>query len=189
MATLTVDRRSGNVAGYSIQWYDGKRRQTIYLSSRKYRQKTAERIKEMIETLIYYRNNEQIVPDKIVVNWLATAPADIQEKLARVGLISVTKQRTCQELWDAYLKQKTDIKSKTRRLYNLCQGLFFEMFSPSEFIEKITVDRLTDWKAALLAQEYAEASVAGFLKNARAVFEWAVTKEWLPKNPLRKVPR
>jgi len=189
MATLTVDKRSGNVVGYSIQWYDGKRRQTIYLSSRKYRQKTAERFKEMVETLIYYRNNGQIVPDKTVVNWLATAPADLQEKLARVGLISVTKQRTCQELWDTFLRQRTDLKPKTVRLYRLSQTVFFETFSPSELPEKITVERLLDWKVALLAQEYAEASVAGFLKNARAVFEWAVEQHWLTKNPLRKISR
>jgi len=45
MATLTKDKRTG---AFVIQWNEnnGKRRKTITLSSRKFRQKTAELIKE-----------------------------------------------------------------------------------------------------------------------------------------------
>ena len=68
MATLTVDRRAGKVVGYNIQWCENRRRYTIYLSSRTYRRKTVEGLKELVETLIYYRKNGTIVPDRTVVN-------------------------------------------------------------------------------------------------------------------------
>jgi hypothetical protein len=50
MATLTKDGRSG---GFLVQWYENKRRLTIWLSGRKYRQATAEQVKKMVETLSY----------------------------------------------------------------------------------------------------------------------------------------
>ena len=133
MATLTVDRRSGAIVGYNIQWCENRRRHTIYLSSRTYRHKTAERFKEMVETLVYYRKNGTHVPDKAVANWLAVAPAELQSKLAKVGLINVTKSKTCQELWDSVIKHKTSIvKPQTLNLYRQQQSKFFETFSPSE---------------------------------------------------------
>jgi len=188
MATLTVDRRAGKVVGYNIQWCENRRRYTIYLSSQTYRQKTVERFKEMVETLIYYRKNGTHVPDKAVANWLSAAPAELQEKLAKVGLINVTKSKTCQELWDACLKSKTnDVKPQSLKLYRLHQKIFFDTFSPSEPIEKMTAERFLEWKTALLTK-YAVASVAGFVKGAKMVFDWAVDHDWLMKSPIRKIP-
>ena len=187
MATLTVDRRSGVIVGYNIQWCENRRRYTIYLSSRTYRRKTVERFKEMVETLVYYRKNGTHVPDKAVANWLSVAPAELQEKLAKVGLINVTKAKTCKELWETCLKHKTDIKPGTLRWYRLSQQIFFETFSPSEPIEKMTAERLFEWKASLF-DKYATASVAGHVKVAKMVFEWAFDQDWLPKNPMKKIP-
>ena len=187
MATLTVDRRAGEVVGYNIQWRENRRRRTIYLSGRTYRRKTAERFKEMVETLVYYRKNGDHVPDRAVTNWLAVAPAELQAKLANVGLINVTKSKTCQELWDTCLKHKTTVKPRSLELYRRSQTIFFETFSPSEPIEKMTADKLLEWKAALLTK-YAPAGVAGLVKGAKMVFDWAVDHDWLMKNPMKKIP-
>ena len=188
MATLTVDRRSGKIVGWNIQWCENRRRYTIYLSSRTYRQKTVERFKEMVETLIYYRKNGTHVPDKAVANWLSAAPTELQEKLAKVGLINVTKSKTCKELWETCIKHKAnEVKPQTLYMYNKCQEIFSETFSPNELVEKVTADRLLDWKAVLLA-DYAPASVAGFMKMTKTVFGWAVDHEWLSRNPMKKIP-
>ena len=64
---------------------------------------------------------------------------------------------------------------------------FFETFSPSEPIEKITADQLLEWKAALLAK-YVPTGVAGLVRIAKMVFEWAVNQDWLTKNPMKKIP-
>jgi integrase len=46
-----------------------------------------------------------------------------------------------------------------------------------------------EWRVWLL-EKYAEASVAGFVKNLRAVFNWAVDKQkWLAENPIDGIPR
>ena len=72
-------------------------------------------------------------------------------------------------------------------MYNKCQEIFSETFSPNELVEKVTADRLLNWKAGLLA-EYAPASVAGFMKITKTVFGWAVDHEWLSRNPMKKIP-
>src|SRR5215469_949862 len=153
MATLTVDRRSGKIVGYNIQWCENRRRHTIYLSSKTYRQKTVERFKEMVETLVYYRKNGTHVPDKAVANWLSAAPAELQAKLARAGLINVTKSKTCKEPWETCKRHKaSDVKPQTLNMYSRCQEIFSETFSLNELVEKVTADRLLDWKAALLTK-------------------------------------
>ena len=124
MATLSVDRRSGKIVGYNIQWCENHRRYTIYLSSRTYRRKTAERFKDLVETLVYYRKNGTIIPERAVANRLTEIPAELQAKLANAGLIHVTKSKTCQELWDTFVKHKTNVKSRTIALYRNHQRIF-----------------------------------------------------------------
>ena len=75
----------------------------------------------------------------------------------------------------------------TLATYRFNQKIFFETFSPNELIEKMTAERLLEWKTALLAA-YAPASVAGVMKVAKTVFGWAVDHDWLTKNPLSKIP-
>jgi integrase len=72
-------------------------------------------------------------------------------------------------------------------MYSRCQEIFSETFSPNELVEKITADRLLEWKAVLLTK-FAPASVAGFMKIAKMIFGWAVDHEWLSRNPLKKIP-
>jgi integrase len=188
MATLTVDRRSGQIVGYNIQWFEAKRRYTIYLSSRTYRQKTVERFKDLVETLVYYRKNGELVPDKAVTNRLAGIPAELQAKLASVGLINVTKSKTCKELWDTVVKHKAnEVKPQTLTMYRHTQSIFFKLFSPNDPIDKVTAERLLEWKSSLFAQGYVEASVAGHMKIAKTVFGWAVDHDWLMKSPMRKI--
>ena len=188
MATLSIDKRSGKTAGYNIQWHEGKKRRTIHLGSKRYSKKTALRLKEIIEELLYYQRNGITVPGKATEHWLKNAPACIRAKLAKASLLTVQEAKTCQQLWDEFLKQKTDIKSKTVKAYNECRVHFFKAFAPEESVETITSERLQEWKHSLL-KTHAVASVAGYIKNLKAVLKWAVKKEWLPKNPLEGITR
>ena len=116
---------------------------------------------------------------------------NFQFSIAFIGILTsrfITKSKTCQELWDTCLKHKANVvKPQTLNLYRLKQKGFFEAFSPSEPIEKITADKCLDWKTSLLAK-HATATVAGHVKVAKMVFDWAVDQEWLTKNPLKKIP-
>ena len=137
MATLTIDRRTG--VQYNIQWYEGKQRFTVLLGGSRYSRKTAERLKDVIERLLYYRRNPDEIPDKMTKQWLKDAPAEIQAKLAKVGLIVVEEVKTCQYLWDMFLLHKAGMKPSTKEIYKNAMTRFFEAFSQKESIDKVTV--------------------------------------------------
>jgi len=185
MATLAITK-SGKNTGYNIQWYEGKARRTIYLSGSRYSRKTAEQVKEIVETLLYYRRNGITTPEKKTEHWLKSASKELQEKLAQTGLLVVTKPKTCQELWDSYIATKTDVKPNTIGLYQRSQILFLTRFPAAEPIENITLEKLLEWRTSLLTK-YKEATVAGYFKNVKAVLNWATEVDWLKKNPLRKI--
>ena len=144
MVTLTVDDRSDKTTGYAVQWYEGKRRRSIYLGGRKYSQKTAKHIKEMIETLIWYKHNGTLVPAKTVANWLQSISDDLRLKLAKADLITVHTPKTCKQLWDSFVKHKQDVKPGTVKNYLVTKTLFLETFTPTESVEKVTPDRLLE---------------------------------------------
>jgi hypothetical protein len=106
MATL-IKRKSGKTPGFEIRFFDPqKNRQTIYLGGRKYSEKMAMRLKEVVETLVYYRDNMITVPDKQTQAYLESVPQEIKQKLGTVGLIEIPQSRTLKELGDTFLKQK-----------------------------------------------------------------------------------
>jgi len=187
MATLTTDRRSGEKPGYNIQWIEGKQRRTLHLGGKRYDRKTALRLKDVIERLLYYRWNPDVIPDKMTMHWLQHAPEEIRDKLARAGLIAVDEKKTCKHLWEAFLNHKKDLKPSTIDSYKACQTFFFETFLPTEPIEKITSDRLSEWRTSLLVKN-ASTSVACYMKVLKTVFNFAVDRDWLAKSPLRKIP-
>jgi len=133
MATLTTERRSGKIAAHNnqhsnVQWYDGKKRFTIHLGSKRYTKKTAERFKDIVEALLFCRRNGITTPEKSVENWLQNAPVELRTKLAKVNLIAVDEAKTCQQLWDAFIKFKTaEVKLKTLRSYKDSMARFYEM--------------------------------------------------------------
>ncbi|MDR3233441.1 MAG: hypothetical protein LBT46_07245 [Planctomycetaceae bacterium] len=187
MATLII-RESEHTPGYEIQWYEDKRRRTIYLGGKRFSRKTAERLKEIVEALLFYRDNSITIPEKPVLNWLESASKPILAKLQRSGLIDLPEEHTCGEMWAAFLKQKTGVKETTRTAYKDAQHRFFETFAEFETLDVLTKERLLACKESLL-QKYAKATVSGTLKKTSSMFVWAVEEGWLDKNPLAGIPK
>jgi integrase len=185
MATLIT--KPGTTPGYMIQWYDGKKRHTLYLGGKRYNSKTAERVKDVIETLVYCRYNNITVLDKATTAWIQNAHESIRCKLAQAGLITLPKNYTCQQLWTAFFKDKTDAKASTTTLYQACEKKFFLVFKPNELLEAVTHDRLVLWKTNLL-KKYSEASVATYIKLLKAVFNWAIAAKWITESPAARIP-
>jgi len=184
MATLTR-KKSGC---WEIQFLDlHKRRRSISLGKR-FTEDTANELLKTVERLIHFRDNSLPV-DKRTLFWLETTTPEIRNKLAAVGLVTVAKQHTCQELWDTFLAEKiTEVKTSTMKTYTDAKQRFFEVFDPNEQIADLTKQRMQEWKNKL-RQEMAEATSAGTLAKVKAAFNWAVRNEWLEKSPLVGVGR
>lgn len=131
-----------------------------------------------------YRDNSVLKPDRRIVTWLETASPDIQQKLATVGLIDVPDRHTLKELWDTFLAFKVrHVKESTYKTYESVWRRFFLFFSEDEQLDELTKDRMQDWKHHLL-DEVEGPTVANYLKEVKACFNWAKTQGWLEKSPL-----
>jgi integrase len=191
MATL-CKRKNGS---FEVHFYDqGGVRKYITLGGRKYSEKTAIALKEVVETLLHYKNNGILIPDKRIVAWIESVGPEIQQKLGKAGLVEVAPSHTLKELWDKFIEHKGkeqakgDIKESTLNLYELVRKRFFLFFKESELLADATKDRMQQWKDYLL-DEIAEASVACYMKQAKTCFNWAVAKGWISKSPLHGVAK
>ena len=186
MATLNR-KKSGC---WSIQ-YDlpGERRKTITLPSR-FEQQTAEDMRKTIGKLIYFQENglDYRTEDKRLRTWIETANPRIRNKLANHGLIKIPKRITTKELWEGFFAQKEGVAESTLDTYVAAQTRFFTFFKESEWITDLTEERMIAWKKAL-KERYVDATVAGTLAKAKAVFNWAVKQQGLEANPLKNVER
>ena len=186
MATF-IHRKTGHTPGYEIRFYDPHGdRIAVYLGGRKYSKKTATELKEIVEHLVFYRDNAVTIPDKKTLAWLEAASPEIREKLGKVGLIEVPKTHTLGELWDSFLAQRTDLKKATIEIDNTTKTWFFKFFDANESLKNLTEEQMLEWKKSL-SKQLAKASVATYLKQAKACFNWAVKKEWITKSPLNGI--
>ena len=186
MASLFTRTTRGNTF-WGIKFYDKNGKQKmISLSQKKYREKTARELKEIIEALIYGRDNRDFVPDKRIDAWIRNADPEIQGKLAKVGLIEIVSDHTCKELWDSFLKTKKTIKESTLETYFHCRKRFYLFFKENKSIDKITQQQMFQWKKFLL-ERLEGPTVAGTIKNLKSVFNWAKQQGWITKSPLEGV--
>ena len=144
MATL-LHRTTGNTPGYEVRLYDPDgRRVAVYLGGRKYSKKTATELKEVVEHLVFYRDNAVTIPDKKTIAWLGSASPGIREKLANAGLIEIPKTYTLGELWDSFLKTKVEMKESTIAIYDHVKRRFFAFFKESEPLETLGISAIKD---------------------------------------------
>ena len=187
MARL-IERTRGKSLMFEIRFYVGGQCKTIPLG-KKYTPETARELTGIVETLLRYKDNGVTVLDKRTQVWIETASPEIREKLAKAGLIVLPPSHTLRELWDSFLAEKDTkrkagkMKDATLHLYTHVCKRFFLFFDPNEQVEDLTQDRMQRWKNHLL-EEVAVASVACFIKQAKACFTWAVKQGWIEKSPL-----
>jgi integrase len=111
----------------------------------------------------------------------------IQKKLAKAGLIALVEQKTCRVLCEAFLEFKRDsVKPRTMEIYQTSQKHFFKEFSHAEPIENITQERLLKLKHRLRST-HSEAGTASVLKDIQTICNWAVSQDWLLKNPMAEI--
>ena len=198
MATL-CKRGGAKSPGYEIQFFDASgKRLTIYLGGRRYNERTAREVKEVVEELVLCRDNPSLMPRKSTLKRIDEFPEEIRQKLAGAGLVKVAPTYTVAELWDAFLKQKTDVKNSTMTIYGAAHERFFSFFKGGELLADLTSAMMQRWKTYLrtdIARErsrergLAESTVAGTLTKAKAVFNWAVRIGWIETSPLTGVGR
>lgn len=190
MATLYKENRSS----YRIQFSDGNgNRRSIRLG--RVSKKAAETIRSRVEEIISCRL-AGIPLSSETAAWLGNLPNEMLAKLSQVGF-EVQSRHTAEELWTAFLAQKKDIEETTLDGYDYVKERFFVFFERKTDLKDFSPAKFEEWKA-FLQTDYrsprtrlplVEATVAGTLTKAKAVFNWAVRVGWLEKSPLGGVGR
>jgi len=178
---------------FEIRFYAGKKRTTIPLG-RRYTEKTAEKMLEVVEILVRCKDNGITNLDQRTEVWIKTASPELREKLARAKLIEIPPSYTLKQVWDAFLKHKEaeqqagKLKEETIQQYENAQKRFFETFAETAQLAELSQESLADWKMDMLSM-YKEGTVASQLKHTKSVLNWAVGKKWIEKSPLAGIGR
>ena len=182
---------------WTIFFYDEtNKRKSISLQRKKYTKKTADIVVEIVDALVYYRNNGIETPSLKILSLIKNIDPMIRQKLAKAGLYSLPEEKpkhTCQELWKEFMqvKAKERIKEGTLETYENSKRRFFLFFSKDDKVADLTTDRMKEFKTFLRTQPtpkkkkgLAESTTAGTLTKTKAAFNWAVKQGWIDSSPL-----
>jgi integrase len=171
------------------------RRRTIRLG--KVSQRAAEGFKTRVEQLleaIYF--NRSIDAD--LANWVNEQNEEIQNKLAKAGLIrqaAASRTQTLGPFLDEYLeKHGTAVKPATITSWKQCIRLLLEYFKPNTLLSEINEGKAIEWRNYLKtrdhkrikrAQQLEETTIRKRCACARQFFEQATRLKLIPSNPFK----
>lgn len=159
-------------------------RKTIRLG--KCDRKTAESICRHVETLLGAKIAGQPIPRETAV-WLTGIGAKLRDRFATVGLVDAPKRAVLGEFLKCYILSRPDVKPATLEVWQQpCRNLT-EFFGADKPLRTITTGDCEQFKAWLLTQELAAATVAKRLSFARTFLHVARKHKLIDENPFSEV--
>lgn len=148
--------------------------------------KTAESICRHVEALLSARvTGDPVKPTTAA--WLAEIGAKLRDRLAVVGLIEAPKRVALGEFLKNYILSRPDVKPATLEVWSQpCRNLT-EFFGEDKPLRKITTGDCDQFKAWLLTQNLAPATVAKRLSFARTFLHVARKHKLIAENPFSEV--
>ncbi|MDO5579745.1 MAG: tyrosine-type recombinase/integrase [Planctomycetia bacterium] len=175
------------IQSVQIQFAINKIRKSIRIPG-KYGRRITEEVKEIIEDITCLLDNGREISEKIRVR-IDNLPDEIQEKLAKVGLIEEKERYTLGKLWESFLRniEKKYVR-RTYLNYDQSEKKFFEYFPRDLLATDLKKEQAQKWKDSLeSSKKYSPATIAGFMKNTKAVFNWGVKEGIFTQSPFRYV--
>ena len=130
--------------------------------------KSAEAIARHVEAILAAKIGGQPVPRDTAV-WLTEIGPALKDKLAAVGLVEAPKRSALGEFLRSYILNRPDVKPATLEVWQQpCRNLT-EFFGDGKPLRSITHGDCDQFKAWLLTQDLATATVAKRLSFARTL--------------------
>ena len=159
-------------------------RKTIRLG--KCDRKAAESICRHVEALLAAKIGGQPIPRETAV-WLTGIGTKLRDRLATVGLVEATKRAVLGEFLKCYILARPDVKPATLEVWQQpCRNLT-EFFGEEKPLHGITTGDCDQFKAWLLTQDLAAATVAKRLSFARTFLHVARKHKLIEANPFCEV--
>lgn len=181
MASIAHDRKS-NTRRILFVDGDGKRR-TVRLG--KVSGKDASTVCHHVEALLAAKLSGSSPPRASSV-WLADIGEVLHDRLTRAGLCearTVSETHTLGGLLNAYFDGLEDQKPATVTRMRQAEATLLGFFGHAEPVNAITSTGAECWRAQLVADGYAQATVSRTVGYARSFFRWAVRRGLAESNP------
>lgn len=190
MATLFNRSERGRPVRMLQVLVPGMGRKTLRLD--RLPQRAAERFREKVEGLVACRRLN-LPPDAEAVAWLRGLADDAYAALADAGLAepreSVGSTPTVGAFLDKYIASRVgEISARSIQLLEQTQARLVAHFGSAARLDRVTPDGALDWRAALIGSGLSEATARLHTRNAKSVFNAAVDRELIARNPFRKLP-
>lgn len=183
---------------WRIQFSIGRKRPSITFRGSK---TEAEALRGYIDRLVSYRKRG-LRPSADILDWIRELDSAFRLELAEFGLIELGRVGgSLQDLIDYAKRQLSEIQDRTRINYNQYAESLVEHFGEKRPLASITrgdADEFRRWCSAPgriirkageeeLQLGYGPASVAKRIKYAKQIFEIAIRKEWIDRNPFQGI--
>jgi integrase len=168
---------------------DGRRRKRVRLGIVTY--DAAIEAKRRIEKLLAAKTLN-LDPDQQTIQWVNGVSDTIHQRLARLGLVEPRQpEPTAPPLGKftrKYVEQRRhDLKpSSIERVEQTIQKLI-AFFGSVTHIDAISADEAKDWRSSMLSDGLAEATARLHCRNAKSVFNDAVDRELIARNPFARL--
>ncbi len=181
MASIAYDRKN-NTRRILFVDGDGKRK-TIRLG--KVSAKDASTVCHHVEAMLAAKLAGSSVPRASAL-WLADLSNVLHDRLARTGLCeprTAPETHTLGGLLDAFFDTLDDQKPTTITRMSQAEAALLAFFGDDKPVERITNREAEDWRAQLVADGYAQATISRTVGYARSFFRWAVRRGLAQSNP------
>ncbi len=189
MASICVNRKNGHRT-VQLVCADGKRR-SIRLG--KVSKRIAETVRLHVERLSAAKIADH-APDDETSRWLVGIDDRLHERLVAVGLLAPRHRATLAAFVDDYIAKRTDVKERTRLIFERTRDCLVEYFGADRGLRDITAGQAREWrlwlfeKGAVGGKPLMQNTVNDRCKKARQFFAAAVEHELVESNPFTKLP-
>ncbi len=126
-------------------------------------------------------------PRDDTTRWVASLETTMHDKLANAGLVRRREAATLDKFIGEYLAQRVDVKPGTMKVMEQARRHLVRFIGKDEDVRRITAGQADAYKAHLLGERRARATVNKWIRYARHFFEVAKRRGIIERNPFEHI--
>lgn len=127
-------------------------------------------------------------PAPATKEWIRTLDERVRVRLAKIGLIEASFATSLEDLIQAYMKRRKDLKPKTRKFLLNAANKLESYFGSQRKASSITPAEAADWRRWMLQSGLSEATARTYARGAKQIFRDAVDRKLVDENPFSRLP-
>lgn len=150
--------------------------------------KNATSVRVHVERIVSARISGHALDD-VTALWLSKLDKTMIDKLSKVGLIEARETATLEKMIDDFINLRTgDVKPRTVAKYKVVKKHLVDHFGKEKSLKSLNAGEAKEWRAYLVNRGLAENSIRKLSGIAKTMFNYAIEKELIVKNPFNCLP-